>query len=135
MKTLLKKESETRNNRETIFSLFLFSFWILCHVRQYLIENVFIPSRHFRVNLPHPRYEEGGGRNGYQGWIPDIVVPNSVIPLQIEDAVKCDGQADKQQGSTEEKPTAETKTVSGLTAPSKPAAVLNVFADSLKNVN
>lgn len=104
------------------------------HVRQYLIDKVFIPS-HFRVNLPNARYDKGGGCNGYQGWIPDVVIPNSVIPLQIEDAVKRDGQADKQQGPTEEKPTAETKTVSGLTAPSKPAAVFQVFADGLKTIN
>lgn len=87
------------------------------------MDKIFIPRRHFRVNLPNPGYDKGGGCNGYQGWIPDVVIPDSVIPLQIEDAVKRNGQADKQQGGTGQKPTAETKTVSGWTAPGNPAAV------------
>lgn len=42
-----------------------------------------------------------------------------MIPFQVENAVKCNGQADKQQGTANKKPTAETKIMSELAALSK----------------
>lgn len=108
-KTLLKRESETRNDRKTSFPYSFFSFWILYCALQYLINNIFTLISHFKVNLPNSCYNKSSRGNGYQGRIPNIIIFNSMIPFQIENAVKCNGQADKQQGTPKEEPTVEKK--------------------------
>ena len=102
------------------------------HIHQYPIKKRFIPISHFKVNLPNSSRNESSSCNGYQGGILDIIIFNSTTPLQVEDAVTCDRQTDKQQGTAHDKPTAETKATGGLTALSKSASVLNVFTESLK---
>lgn len=86
---------------------------------------------HFKVNLPNPGRNKSSSRDRYQGGIPDIVILNPTAPLQVEDAVTRDRQADEQQGTAHGKPAAETKVTAGLTALSKAARVLNLFRDSL----
>lgn len=65
--------------------------------------------QYFEVNIPNSCCDKGSSCDGYQGWIPRIVIFNPTVPLQIENAVERNGQADKQQGAAKEKPTAEKK--------------------------
>lgn len=85
------------------------------------------------MNSPDAGRDESGGCNGYQGRVPGVIVFNPTAPLQVEDAVACDRQADEQQGTAGQKPTAETKqiTVAGM---SESARVWRKgFTDRLKN--